>query len=107
MSLGRTPLIREELIFSWVINLLAPPPQKKKGGIGLSLVDDTPQELIYVSLSKLNVDTMMTDMHQHIIFTVANFQVDNQIYGSKYPVLIYPVFKVRPTQNKILRRPSS
>lgn len=67
-------------------------------GVGISLIDDTPQELLYLSLRQISVDVVVSDLNQYLEVTIANAQADNMLYSTIYPIMVYPVLPVRLIQ---------
>jgi vacuolar protein sorting-associated protein 13A/C len=51
---------------------------------------------MYLSLANLHLDVLATNLNQQLELHVGRFQVDNQLYGARFPILIYPVFKDLP-----------
>jgi hypothetical protein len=43
--------------------------------IGVSIVDDTPQELMYISLFNVHLDVLATNLNQQLALNVGRFQV--------------------------------
>eukprot|EP00026_Physarum_polycephalum_P000020 Phypoly_transcript_00020.p1 GENE.Phypoly_transcript_00020~~Phypoly_transcript_00020.p1 ORF type:complete len:3396 (+),score=660.90 Phypoly_transcript_00020:132-10319(+) len=60
----------------------------KLRGIGLSVIDKTPKELIYFSLAAIQIE--MTQSTREITFELqlGDMQIDNQLYTTEFPVLI-------------------
>jgi len=63
--------------------------------VGISLIDDTPQELLYLSLEGINIDLVISDKNQYFEVTIAKAQADNMLYSTIYPIMVYPNIKVR------------
>jgi len=59
------------------------------------LIDDTPQELLYLSLEGINIDLVISDKNQYFEVTIAKAQADNMLYSTIYPIMVYPNIKVR------------
>jgi vacuolar protein sorting-associated protein 13A/C len=57
-------------------------------GVGLSVIDDHPQELIYASLSGIVVDYSNTPLQQTLEVSIADAQVDNQLRNARFPVML-------------------
>ncbi|XP_078319654.1 intermembrane lipid transfer protein VPS13D-like [Crassostrea virginica] len=64
---------------------------KLKGGLGVSLVNSTPEELIYISLRDISVKYIFNTNSTTTDISVANVQVDNQLPAARLPVLLYIV----------------
>ncbi|KAI8500255.1 Vacuolar protein sorting-associated protein 13D [Branchiostoma belcheri] len=60
-----------------------------KGGVGISLVNRTPEELAFISLCGISVSYSATASRESLIATVNKIQVDNQLSGSCWPVMLY------------------
>ena len=57
-------------------------------GVGLSLVNSKPEELLYVSLNKLQAVLMQNENGKKTVEMKLNScQVDNQVLGTRFPVL--------------------
>ena len=58
-------------------------------GVGVSVINGTPEELLYVSLLGLRSDIKVMNRGKKVIELELNsFQIDNQISGAKYEVLL-------------------
>ena len=60
-------------------------------GIGLSIVDESPRELLYLLIRGLHVTYMDYDTNTALEFKVEHLQIDNQLYLSPYPIMFYSV----------------
>ncbi len=61
-------------------------------GIGVSLVNATPRELLYISIGGIRVKFASEEDQLHTIsVTVQHVQVDNQFLKTPYPLLLYPL----------------
>lgn len=58
-------------------------------GIGISIVNKDPQELVYIFLSDVGVDFAQNRWEQKFEFTLQNLQIDNQQIFSQYPVMVW------------------
>eukprot|EP01094_Clydonella_sp_ATCC50884_P020473 TRINITY_DN4260_c0_g2_i1.p1 TRINITY_DN4260_c0_g2~~TRINITY_DN4260_c0_g2_i1.p1 ORF type:complete len:3475 (-),score=1195.12 TRINITY_DN4260_c0_g2_i1:66-10490(-) len=60
-------------------------------GVGVSVVDDTPRELLYLTLTaiELSFDEYVTERRAGI--SVKHMQIDNQLLGTPYPILFYSI----------------
>ncbi|XP_043916363.1 vacuolar protein sorting-associated protein 13D [Protopterus annectens] len=61
---------------------------KLKDGIGLSLVNKVPEELIFTSLKKINIHFTQTAASQVLELGVDVVQVDNQLLGTTHPIML-------------------
>lgn len=68
--------------------------------IGLSLVDDTPTELLYAHATDVSVNISSSLLNQRRLFNVemGTIQVDNQLFKPRWPVLL----SVMPRRNRTL-----
>eukprot|EP01122_Echinamoeba_exundans_P014200 TRINITY_DN6383_c0_g1_i1.p1 TRINITY_DN6383_c0_g1~~TRINITY_DN6383_c0_g1_i1.p1 ORF type:complete len:3637 (+),score=836.27 TRINITY_DN6383_c0_g1_i1:160-11070(+) len=57
-------------------------------GIGVSIVDDNPQEVMYLSMGDLMVKYILSDLQQSIECKLGTFQVDNDLYLTPCPVVL-------------------
>lgn len=57
-------------------------------GIGISVVDWTPQELLYISIDNIVIERNVDQAHEHISVGVGHLSVDNQLWVTPYPVLL-------------------
>ncbi|KAH8926014.1 hypothetical protein BT69DRAFT_1239533 [Atractiella rhizophila] len=62
----------------------------KLAGVGVSVVNSKMQELIYVTFRGLQVE--LTDYNTHISYELSCkwIQVDNQLFGAEYPIVLAP-----------------
>ncbi|RYH32534.1 hypothetical protein EON65_00390 [archaeon] len=60
-------------------------------GIGVSAVDQTPEELIYLSLQGLSVKHSLFRNEAATTLSVKRFQLDNQLWSTPYPSIIHPL----------------
>ncbi|KAK1801786.1 hypothetical protein P4O66_022429 [Electrophorus voltai] len=57
-------------------------------GVGLSLVNKLPEELVFTTLSGISVHFTRTATSQVLELSVQNIQVDNQLLGTTQPVML-------------------
>jgi vacuolar protein sorting-associated protein 13A/C len=57
-------------------------------GIGVSIVDENPQEVMYLSMGDLMVKYILSDVQQSIECKLGTFQVDNDLYLTPCPVVL-------------------
>ncbi|ANZ74777.1 BA75_01327T0 [Komagataella pastoris] len=67
-------------------------------GAGFSFINNRQQELCYLTLRSLEVRYNESDIYQNLSFKLKWFQLDNQLYGGIYPIVLYP--SVLPNSNK-------
>uniref|UniRef100_A0A8W8MIY9 Intermembrane lipid transfer protein VPS13-like C-terminal domain-containing protein n=1 Tax=Magallana gigas TaxID=29159 RepID=A0A8W8MIY9_MAGGI len=60
-----------------------------KGGLGVSLVNHTPEELVYISLQNISLEYLSNPNSTTADISVASVQVDNQLFTATRPVLLY------------------
>lgn len=59
-------------------------------GFGLSIIDRRSKELCYTSLRGLELRYNESDLYQNLSLKVKWIQVDNQLFGGIFPIVIYP-----------------
>ncbi|KAI3356825.1 hypothetical protein L3Q82_003332 [Scortum barcoo] len=57
-------------------------------GLGVSLVNKTPEELVFAMLSGIDVHFTRTAANEVLELSIQNIQVDNQLLGSTQPVML-------------------
>ncbi|XP_069467009.1 intermembrane lipid transfer protein VPS13D [Ambystoma mexicanum] len=62
---------------------------KLDGGIGLSLINKIPEELVFASLTGINVHYTQLEANLVLELNIQNVQVDNQLLGSTQSVVLY------------------
>jgi hypothetical protein len=67
-------------------------------GIGVSVVNRVPVELVYVSMSDIMIDYEDNKREQTFDFSIGHLQVDNQGFLTQFPVLLW----TRPKREKFL-----
>ncbi len=67
-------------------------------GIGVSVVNRFPLELVYVSMSDISMDYEDNMREQCFDFSIGHLQVDNQSFTTQFPVLLH----TRPKLEKFL-----
>ncbi|XP_061016336.1 intermembrane lipid transfer protein VPS13D isoform X2 [Dama dama] len=69
---------------------------KLEGGIGLSLINKVPEELVFASLSGINVHYTQLATSHMLELSIQDVQVDNQLIGTTQPFMLY----VTPLSNE-------
>lgn len=69
---------------------------KLEGGIGLSLINKVPEELIFASLTGINVHYTQLATSHMLELSIQDVQVDNQLIGTTQPFMLY----VTPLSNE-------
>lgn len=59
--------------------------------LGISIIDQTPQELIYISVTDVSVDYTKSIGEDSLKTEVGRVQVDSQILNTPFPSMIYPL----------------
>lgn len=59
-------------------------------GMGISLINTRLQELCYITLRGLELRYNESEVYQNLSMKLKWIQVDNQLYGSVFPIVIYP-----------------
>ncbi|XP_054856929.1 intermembrane lipid transfer protein VPS13D isoform X2 [Eublepharis macularius] len=62
---------------------------KLEGGIGLSLVNKAPEELIFASFTGINVHFTQQSSSQVLELSIQDVQVDNQLIGTTQPFMLF------------------
>lgn len=65
-------------------------------GIGISVIDTTPQELMYLSLESISFEYENSNIAQGFQCMIGKLQIDNQLSSSHFPVFLAP----HPTNKK-------
>ncbi|XP_046516082.1 intermembrane lipid transfer protein VPS13D isoform X2 [Equus quagga] len=73
---------------------------KLEGGIGLSLINKVPEELVFASLTGINVHYTQLATSHMLELSIQDVQVDNQLIGTTQPFMLY----VTPlsTENEVI-----
>jgi hypothetical protein len=58
-------------------------------GVGVSVVDATPQELLYFTLQSIYADVQASNVDQSVEVKIGMAQLDNQLYLSPLPIALY------------------
>ncbi|XP_040182653.1 vacuolar protein sorting-associated protein 13D [Rana temporaria] len=58
-------------------------------GIGISLINKSPEELVFISLMEIDVHFTRLTANQVLEINIQNVQVDNQLIGSTQPAMLY------------------
>lgn len=72
--------------------------QLKLSGIGISLINQQLKELAYITFRDVNLRYNESALYQTISTSVKWIQIDNQLYGGLFPMILYP--SVVPKQAK-------
>ncbi|KAG9243121.1 hypothetical protein BJ878DRAFT_543588 [Calycina marina] len=64
--------------------------QLKIAGLGISLIDHLPRELVYITLLNITIGYNDFPLYQVYTASVGWIQADNQIYGGLFPIVLYP-----------------
>ncbi|CZR58169.1 related to vacuolar protein sorting-associated protein VPS13 [Phialocephala subalpina] len=72
--------------------------QLKLAGIGISLVNAQLRELAYVTFRDISFKYSESPLFQTFIAGIKWIQIDNQLYGGIFPIILYP--SVVPKNNK-------
>lgn len=64
--------------------------QLRLGGVGISLINQNLKELLYVTFREIEIKLRESKMYQTLNTTIKWIQVDNQLYGGIFPILLYP-----------------
>ena len=64
--------------------------QLRLAGFGISLVNSKLKELLYLTFREIEVKYGDSKLYQTLNTTVKWIQIDNQLYGGIFPILLYP-----------------
>ncbi|OTA53000.1 vacuolar protein sorting-associated protein 13 [Hypoxylon sp. EC38] len=64
--------------------------QLRLSGIGISLINQQLKELAYITFRDINLRYSESALYQTISTSVKWIQVDNQLYGGLFPMVLYP-----------------
>lgn len=64
--------------------------QIRFAGIGVSLINSHMKELAYVTFRSLEFKYSESNLYQTVDLVVKWIQIDNQLYGGIFPILLYP-----------------
>jgi vacuolar protein sorting-associated protein 13A/C len=59
-------------------------------GVGISLINRQLKELVYVTLRDLDLKYSDSALYQTVKATIKWIQIDNQLYGGIFPLILYP-----------------
>ncbi|CAI5759546.1 unnamed protein product [Candida verbasci] len=59
-------------------------------GFGISLVNTKNQELCYITLKGLELRYNESNLYQNVSIKLKWIQIDNQLYGGIFPIVLYP-----------------
>lgn len=59
-------------------------------GIGISLINKAPKELAYITFRDLDLTYNESSLYQTVKVLVKWIQIDNQLYGGIFPIVLYP-----------------
>lgn len=60
-------------------------------GVGLSIIDNYPREICYITISDIMFRYETTDTNMYVEFTCLSLQVDNMLRDANFPVAFSPV----------------
>lgn len=64
--------------------------QLRLGGIGISLINQNLKELLYMTFRDIEIKYRESRLYQTLNTTIKWIQIDNQLYGGIFPILLYP-----------------
>ncbi|KAI9287283.1 vacuolar protein sorting-associated protein vps13 [Umbelopsis sp. AD052] len=74
----------------------------KLAGIGVSIVNKHMQEIAYATARDLDVKITDSNMYTSLRTNIKWLQIDNQLFGSIYPILLYPSALPKDTEDRIM-----
>ena len=66
----------------------------KLHSIGISIIDSTPQELIYFSMKNISLQDSVSVSSENFKLQVGRIQIDSQLWSTPYPAMFYPLKRV-------------
>ncbi|KAI1802701.1 vacuolar protein sorting-associated protein 13 [Daldinia bambusicola] len=64
--------------------------QLKLSGVGISLINQQLKELAYITFRDINLRYNESALYQTISTSIKWIQIDNQLYGGIFPMILYP-----------------
>ncbi|KAJ9257565.1 hypothetical protein DTO212C5_8850 [Paecilomyces variotii] len=64
--------------------------QLRLGGIGISLINKNMKELLYLTFRDIELKLRESRLYQTLNAAIKWIQIDNQLYGGVFPILLYP-----------------
>ncbi|KAI0171728.1 vacuolar protein sorting-associated protein 13 [Hypoxylon sp. FL1284] len=64
--------------------------QLRLSGIGISLINQQLKELAYITFRDINLRYNESALYQTISMSIKWIQIDNQLYGGLFPMILYP-----------------
>ncbi|KAG5437684.1 hypothetical protein PCANB_000721 [Pneumocystis canis] len=74
-------------------------------GIGISIINNRHLELCYITLRDLNLKFSDSLIYQNFDIIIKWIQIDNQLYGGIYPIILYPSI-IQKTSKELDTHPS-
>src|SRR5690606_26952277 len=65
-------------------------------GIGISLINKQPKELAYITFRNLDLTYTESNLYQTLKVLVKWIQIDNQLDGGIFPIVLYPSVVPKP-----------
>ncbi|KAK6198690.1 vacuolar sorting [Scheffersomyces amazonensis] len=70
-------------------------------GLGISLINTRQQELCYITLRGLELRYNESDLYQNVSVKLKWIQIDNQLYGGIFPIVLYPTVVPKSAISKV------
>ncbi|GFF41445.1 vacuolar protein sorting-associated protein 13 [Aspergillus udagawae] len=64
--------------------------QLRLAGVGVSLINKNLKELLYLTFREIEIKFRESRVYQTLNTTIKWIQIDNQLYGGIFPILLYP-----------------
>lgn len=64
--------------------------QVRLAGVGISLINKQLRELMYITFRNIELKYNESELYQTLNWTTKWIQIDNQLYGGIFPILMYP-----------------
>ncbi|KAI8384441.1 uncharacterized protein BYT42DRAFT_612143 [Radiomyces spectabilis] len=84
-----------KLVFNFVFQL-------QLSQIGCSLINRQLQEIAYITFRGFDIKFTDSNMYQSVRWNIEWVQIDSQIYGTMFPILLYPTNMTKETNHEIL-----
>jgi vacuolar protein sorting-associated protein 13A/C len=75
-------------------------------GIGISLINRSLVEVVYLSITKLNLEYTSSSVAQSMTLACGSLQVDNQLHDALFPVVLQPTPIPKDTRGEVAALPT-
>ncbi|XP_022802556.1 vacuolar protein sorting-associated protein 13D-like isoform X2 [Stylophora pistillata] len=77
------------------------------GGIGVSVINSVPEELVFINLEQIEVDYLRSSKLETLEGSIGRIQIDNQMFASQLPVLLFPSIPEKGSKEETLSKQPS